>query len=88
MARDKDDIIRDIGQVRADRRGDGDGGYTGGYCVYCDGKLERGEGSEKVIDIYDLHWKCYDPDPDWDDRLKFLLYELEREIKKEWKYKK
>ena len=78
MVRDKSDIKRDILKAR-------DRSYSSGTCAYCHESLEKGARSEKVIDIYDIHWKCYDfadKMPYWRDKLKLLLWELEQEIKK------
>ena len=79
MPRDKSDVWRDIGLEKMERGGTGS--YSGGVCIVCDKTMK--EGSEKVLDIYDIHYSCYYPDAvlkEKKDRLMELLNELERMI--------
>lgn len=74
MPRDRYDVWRDIGLEKMEQGKPGS--YSRGTCIYCDKAMP--EGSEKVIDNSDIHWKCFNPHPPLEDRVMMLLNELLR----------
>jgi len=69
MPRTKYDAIRNIGELK--------GSYSAGVCIDCDKDMVAR--SEKVVDIYDIHFTCYNADADpRENRLMSLINELER----------
>ena len=69
MPRTKYDVENDIGKIT--------GSYSRGKCLKCNKTIK--EGSEKVVNSYDICWGCYDANADASkDRLMSLVNELEK----------
>ncbi|MEG7978922.1 MAG: hypothetical protein NY202_03295 [Mollicutes bacterium UO1] len=69
MARDKSDIMRNIGEIK--------GSYSGGVCIDCGSNFPIG--SQKKVGFYDVCWSCYSKeDNPHTNRVISLIKELER----------